>query len=131
MYIKNNQRHFSSIWRDKNISIASKVKLMRTLILSTFLSACESWTVTADIERRIQALQMRCYRRLLNISYKDHVTNEEVHNRIQNAIRVHDDLTEIKMVWPYLKILWHGENNSAGDSERSKKERTTEEEMGR
>ena len=30
------------IWRDKNIALASKVKLMRTLILSTFLYACES-----------------------------------------------------------------------------------------
>ena len=80
------------IWRDKNISLASKVKLMWTLILSTFLYACESWTLTAEIERRIQALEMRCYRRLLNISYKDHVTNEEVRNRIQNAIGVHDDL---------------------------------------
>ena len=28
----------------------------------------------------------------MNISYKDHVTNEEVRNRIQNAIGVHDDL---------------------------------------
>ena len=35
---------------------------------------------------------MRCYRRLLNISYKDHVTNEKVRNRIQNAVGVHDDL---------------------------------------
>ena len=35
---------------------------------------------------------MRCYRRLLNISYKDHVTNEEVRNRIHNATGVHDDL---------------------------------------
>ena len=33
------------------------------------------------------------------------------------------------MIWPHLKILWHGEDNSARDSERSKKER--EEEMGR
>ena len=79
------------IWRDKNISLASKVKRM-TLILSTFLYAYESWTLTAEIERRIQALEMRCYRRLLNISYKDHVTNEEVRNRIRNAIGVHDDL---------------------------------------
>ena len=55
------------IWRDVNISLASKVKLMRTLILSTFLYACESWTLTAEIERRIQALEMRCYRKLLNI----------------------------------------------------------------
>ena len=35
------------------------------------------------------------------------------------------------MVWPHLKILWHGEDSSARDSERSKKERETEEEMGR
>ena len=75
---------------DKNISLASKVKLMRTHLI--FLYASESWTLTAEIERRIQALEMRCYRRLLNISYTDHVTNEEVHNRIQNAIGMHDDL---------------------------------------
>ena len=35
------------------------------------------------------------------------------------------------MVWSHLKILGHGEDNSAGDSERSKKEGKTEEEMGR
>ena len=48
------------IWRDKNITLASKVKLMRTPILSIFLYACESWTLTAEIEIRIQALEMRC-----------------------------------------------------------------------
>ena len=35
------------------------------------------------------------------------------------------------MVWPHLKILLHGEDNSAVDSERTKKERKTEKEMGR
>ena len=93
------------MWRDKNISLASKVKLMQTLILSTFPYACGSWTLTAEIERRIQALELRCYRRLLNISYKDHVTNEQVRNRIQNAIGVHDDLlTMIKK----RKLRWYG-----------------------
>ena len=93
------------IWRDKNISLASKVKLMQTLILSTFLYACESWTLTAEIKRRIQALEMRCYRRLLNISNKDHVTNEEVRKRIQNAIGVQDDLlTMVKK----RKLRWYG-----------------------
>ena len=93
------------IWRDKNISLASKVKLMRTLILSTFLYACESWTLAAQIERRIQALEMRCYRRLLNISYNDHVTNEEVRKRIQNAVGMHDDLlTMVKKQ----KLRWYG-----------------------
>ena len=94
------------IWRDKYISFASKVKLMRTLILSAFLYACESWTVIAETEKRIQALEMRCYRRLLNIFYKDHVTNKEVRNRIQNASGVHDDLlTMVKK----RKLRWYGQ----------------------
>ena len=42
----------------------------------------------------------------------------------------HSKEMETQMVWPHLKILWHGEDNSSGDSERSKKERKTEE-MGR
>ena len=57
------------------ISFGSKVKLMRSLVISIFLYACESWTLTAELEKRTQAFEMRCYRRLLNISYKDHVTN--------------------------------------------------------
>ena len=36
---------------------------------------------------------------------------------------------EIQMVWPHLKILWHGKDNAVGDSERNKKQRTIEEEM--
>ena len=91
------------IWKDKNISLASKVKRMRTLILSTFLNACEILTLTSEIERRIQALELRCYWRLLNISYKDHVTNEGVRNRIQKATGVHDDL--LSMV---KKRNWYG-----------------------
>ena len=55
---------------------------MHSLVISKFLYACESWTLTADLEKRMQAFEMRCYRRLLqrllNISYKDHVTNEEI-----------------------------------------------------
>ena len=93
------------IWTYRNISLASNVKLTWTLILSIFPYACESWTLTAEIERRIQALEMRCYRRLLNISYKDHVTNEEIRNRIQNAIGVHDDLLTMVKKW---KLRWYG-----------------------
>ena len=35
---------------------------------------------------------MRCYMRLLNISYKDHVTNEEVSRKIKEAIEEYDEL---------------------------------------
>ena len=43
----------------------------------------------------------------------------------------HGEETETLMVWPHLKILWYGEDNSAEVRERTKKERKTEEEMER
>ena len=65
------------IWIDKGISLSSKIRLMRSLVTSIVLYACDSWTLTADLQRRIQAMEMRCYRKILHISYKDHVTNEK------------------------------------------------------
>ena len=65
---------------------------MRSLVTSIFLYACESWTLTAELQRRIQAIEMRCYRKILRITYKDHVTNEEVRAKIQQAIGSHEDL---------------------------------------
>ena len=76
-------KHF---WRDNNISLGSKVKLMRSFVISIFLYACESWTLTVELEKRTQTFEMRCYRRLLNISYNDHITKEEVRRKILAAI---------------------------------------------
>ena len=80
---------------DKSISLSSKIRLMRSLVTFIFLCACESWTLTAKLQRRIQAMEMKCYRKTLRISYKDHVTNEEVRAKIQQAIRPHEDLLTI------------------------------------
>ena len=42
------------IWNDKNIAISSKIRLMRSLVMSIFLNACEMWTIAADIEKMIR-----------------------------------------------------------------------------
>ena len=76
-----------------NSYLSSKKQLMRSLVTSIFLYACESWTLTAELQRRIQATEMRCYRiKILHISYKDHVTNEEVRAKIQLAIGPQEEL---------------------------------------
>ena len=78
---------------------------MHSFVTSIFLYACESWTLTAELQRRIQAMEIRCYHKILRISYKDHVTNEEVHAKIQQAIGTHEDLlTIIKRH----KLQWYG-----------------------
>ena len=65
------------VWIDKSSSLSSEIRLMRSFVTFIFLYACESWTLTAELQRRIQAMEMRCYRKILHISYKDHVTNEK------------------------------------------------------
>ena len=92
-------------WNDKNIVLSSKIRLMRSLVISIFLYACESWTLTAELERRIQAMEMRCFRKLLGITYRDRISNEEVQNRIQRAIGPYDDLlTTVR----HRKLKWYG-----------------------
>ncbi|GFS04386.1 LINE-1 reverse transcriptase-like protein [Elysia marginata] len=65
------------IWKS-SISFKAKHKLFRSFVSSVLTYGCETWTLLADTERRIQAFENNCLRKLLRISYKDHVTNESV-----------------------------------------------------
>ena len=115
------------------------MKLVRSLVIPIFLYACESWTLTAELEKRTHGFEMRCYRRLLSISYKDHVTSEEVRRKIQAAIGEYGELlTLVKK----RKRRWFGHvSRSFGlaktiiqgtvKEKRKRKKRQTEEEVGR
>ena len=61
-------------------------KMMHTRVISIFLYAGDLWTLAAELQKRMQAFEMRCYQRLLNIFYKDHITNEKVLRKIQTVI---------------------------------------------
>ena len=53
----------SPIWRDYNIFLGSKMKLMHPLVISIFLYACDLWNLTAELEKQVLAFEMKCYRR--------------------------------------------------------------------
>ena len=93
------------VWIDKNISLSSKIRLMHSLVTPIFMYACESWTLTAELQRRIQAMEMRCYCKILHISYRDHATNEDVRAKIHEAIGPHKDLLTIVKRG---KLQWYG-----------------------
>ena len=80
------------VWRDRNIAVKSKLKLSHELVLSIFLHACESWTLTAELRRKMAAVEMRCFRRILGISYTDHVTDEEIHKTLAQHVGHYEDL---------------------------------------
>ena len=50
------------VWNDR---VMSQFQLMPSLAASIFLYACESWTLTAQLQRRIQAMEMRYYHQIL------------------------------------------------------------------
>ena len=98
---------------------------MHSLVISIFLYTFESCTLMAELEKRTQAFEIRCYQSLLNISYKDHnydVTNKDVSRKIKQPL---ENITLVKkwklMVWPYLKVFWLSKDDSAGHSARKKK----------
>ena len=80
------------IWDDKNIDLSSKIRLLCSLVMSIFSYSCETWTLTAEIERKIQTVETRSFRSLLGISYKDHIINEEVRSRVRKAIGPYEEL---------------------------------------
>ena len=74
-------------------------------------------------------MEMRCYRKILCISYKDHITNEEVHAKIHQAIGPHEDLLTIvkrrKLHWcGRLPFIRSGQNHLARHSERGEEDKT-------
>ena len=79
---------------------------------------------------------MRCYRKTLRTSYKDHVINDEVRAKSQQAVGLHEVLLTIVK---RRKLQWCGHvSRSSGlaktilqDNERGKTSRQTEEEVGR
>ena len=123
------------VWNERSISLNSKIQLMCSLVTWMFLYAFKSWTVTAEPQRRMRVMEMRCYRKIQCFLYKDHATNEEVLAKIQKAIGPQKNLLDIvkrhKLKWYWLSFISSGQNHLARHSERGKKTRQTEKEMGR
>ena len=55
-------------------------------------------------------MEMRCYRKILHISYKDHVTNEEVRAKIQQVTGPHENLL---IIVKRCKLQWYGHISSS------------------
>jgi len=91
--------------KSNNISTSTKVHLLRSVVFSTFLYGCESWTLSTSSEKKIEAFEMKCYRRLLRVPYTAHRTNESIRSEIEAAIGVHKHLLQIVKE---RKLSWFG-----------------------
>ena len=114
------------IWKDNKVSFGSKVKLMRFLVISIFLFACESGTLTAELEKK-------------NTDLWNEMLPETIAHFIQGPCdqwggsqkdpgshwRIwwtpdFGQETETNTVCPRFKDFWFSKDNPTGHSERTK-----------
>ena len=70
-----------SVWERRGISLQTKIKVYRAVVLTTLLYGSETWTVYRRHERQLHQLHLRCLRRLLHIRWQDKVPDTEVLQR--------------------------------------------------
>ena len=65
-----------------NVNMKTKKRLLNSYIFSLLTYGCEAWTVGREAERKINAFETWCYRRILKISWVSKTTNKQVFDRI-------------------------------------------------
>jgi len=69
------------IWTSSTISSSTKTWLYSAIVVSIVTYACETWKMTARIAQKLNVFHQRCLRKILQVTYKDHITNEEILRR--------------------------------------------------
>ena len=79
--------------------------LFKSLAISILLYECESWTLMADSEKKVQAFENKSLRRLLGISWREHKTNEYVRKKVEDIVGPQETLlATVKR----RKLAWFG-----------------------
>jgi len=88
----------NNIWRDKKLNIKIKSRLYETLVLSTVQYGAETWPMTITNMKKLEAAHHKWQRRILGITWKDMVTNDEVGKRSRMG-KLEDILRKKRLRW--------------------------------
>ena len=91
------------MWWCNTISFISKFIMYEYHGTSILLYGCESWTLSADSEERIQVFETKCLRKLLCIPYVEHKTNDWVQSKINPFVGSQEPLLATIKSW---KLAW-------------------------
>jgi len=76
-------KRLSKIWRSRDISPSTKVKVFETLVLSILLYNAETWTLTLELNKRLRAFEMSCLRRIAGVTRQDRARNEVIRSNLK------------------------------------------------
>ena len=96
-----NFKKMNKTWSSTTISTLLKIRLYHTIILPCLLYTSETQRITVKLAKKLNAFHQRCLHRILKISHRDHVTNDEILRKTQSD-------TLIKMITTQcLKLAGH------------------------
>lgn len=72
----------SSVFRNHDLPLKTKIFVLQCYTFPVLLYGAEAWTLSEASMKKLEAFEMWCYRRILRISWVDHVTNNEVLRRM-------------------------------------------------
>ena len=74
--------NLDSILKSRDITLLTKVRLVKAMVFPVIMYGCESWTVKKADHRRIDAFELWCWRRLLRVPWTARRTNQSILKQI-------------------------------------------------
>ena len=89
--------NLDSILKNKDITLPINVRLVKAMVFPVFMYGCESWTVMKAECRRIDGLELWCWRRLLRVPWTARRSNQSVLKEISPGISLEELTLKLKL----------------------------------
>ena len=85
------------IFKSRDITLSTKVCLVKAMVFPVVMYGCESWTVKKAEHRRIDAFELRCWRRLLRVPWTTRRSNQSIVKEISPGISLEGMMLMLKL----------------------------------
>ena len=89
--------NLDSIFKSRDITLPTKVCLVKALVFPVVMYGCESWTVKKAEHRKIDAFEMWCWRRLLRVPWTARRSNQSILKDINPVISLEGMMLKLKV----------------------------------
>ena len=86
-----------SIFKSRDITLPTNVRLVKAMIFPVVMYGCESWTVKKAEHRRIDAFELWCWRRLLRVPWTARRSDQSILKEISNGISLEGLILKLKL----------------------------------
>ena len=92
-------------FKSRDITLPTKVRLVKAMVFPVVMYGCESWTVKKAEHRRIEAFELWCWRRLLRIPWTARRSNQSILKEISPGISLEGLMLKLKLHWKKTLML--------------------------